>query len=112
SPGSYTYYARYLLSHSRADEARALLQRALELSPNDQYVRELLKEAQTRASELALVPLAVAEIDQPLNKAAPQTPQPNLALRLQFYREERYIEAIFACRRALDLRPDYAEAWN
>src|SRR5438105_10808239 len=112
SPGSYTYYARYLLSHSRADEARALLQRALELSPNDLYARELLKEAQTRASELTLVPLAGAEIDQPVNKAAPQTPQFYLALSLQFYREERYIEAIFACRRALDLRPDYAEAWN
>ena len=112
SPGSYTYYARYLLSHSRADEARALLQRALELSPNDLYARELLKEAQTRASELALVPLAGVEINQPVNKAAPRTPQFYLVLSLQFYREERYIEAIFACRRALDLRPDYAEAWS
>ncbi|TMP92270.1 MAG: tetratricopeptide repeat protein [Verrucomicrobia bacterium] len=110
SPGSYTYYARYLLSHSRADEARALLQRALELSPNDLYARELLKEAQTRASELA--PLAGVEINQPVNKPALQTPQFYLALSLQFYREERYIEAIFACRRALDLRPDYAEAWD
>ena len=110
SPGSYTYYARYLLSHSRADEARALLQSALELSPNDLYARELLKEAQTRASELA--PLAGVEINQPVNKPALQTPQFYLALSLQFYREERYIEAIFACRRALDLRPDYAEAWD
>ena len=58
------------------------------------------------------MPLAGAEIDQPVNKATPQTPQFYLALSLQFYREERYIEAIFACRRALDLRPDYAEAWN
>jgi hypothetical protein len=68
SPGSYTYYARYLLSHSRADEARALLQRALELSPNDLYARELLKQAQTRASELA--PFAGAEIrlDKPPDK--------------------------------------------
>ncbi len=60
SPGSYTYYARYLLSHSRAGEARALLQSALELSPNDLYARELLKAAQTRASEPA--PFAGAEI--------------------------------------------------
>jgi hypothetical protein len=68
SPGSYTYYARYLLSHSRAGEARALLQRALELSPNDLYARELLKQAQTRASELA--PFAGAEIrlDKPPDK--------------------------------------------
>jgi tetratricopeptide (TPR) repeat protein len=112
SPGSYTYYARFLLSHSRADEARALLQRALELSPNDLYARELLKEAQTRASELAVGAFARAEINQPLSKQALQTPEFYLALSLQFYREERYIEAIFACRRALDLRPDYAEAWD
>ena len=44
-PDSSIYYARYLLSHSRRDEARALLQRALELSPNDLYARELLKKA-------------------------------------------------------------------
>src|SRR5437879_10673304 len=33
SPDSYTYYARYLLSHSRAEDARAFLSSALELSP-------------------------------------------------------------------------------
>jgi tetratricopeptide (TPR) repeat protein len=45
SPDSYIYYARYLLSHSRADEARALLRRALELSPTDLTAHELLKQA-------------------------------------------------------------------
>jgi tetratricopeptide (TPR) repeat protein len=45
SPDSYTYYARYLLSNSRADEARVLLHRALELSPTDLTARELLKQA-------------------------------------------------------------------
>jgi tetratricopeptide (TPR) repeat protein len=28
------------------------------------------------------------------------------------YGEEHYIESIFACRLALDLRPGYAEAWS
>ena len=45
SPDSYTYYARYLLSHSRGDEARAFLRSALELSPTDLTARELLKQA-------------------------------------------------------------------
>ena len=44
-PDSYTYYARYLLSNSRADEARALLHSALELSPTDLTACELLKQA-------------------------------------------------------------------
>ena len=35
-----------------------------------------------------------------------------LALSLQRYGEERYAESIAACRAALELWPDYAEAWN
>jgi tetratricopeptide (TPR) repeat protein len=44
-PDSSIFYARYLLQRSRADEARALLRRALELSPTDLTARELLKQA-------------------------------------------------------------------
>jgi len=51
SPDSYISYARYLLAHSRADEARALLHRALELSPADLIARALLSEAQTRDAQ-------------------------------------------------------------
>src|SRR5205807_7358685 len=59
SPDSYTYYARYLLSHSRADEAREFLQSALELSPSDLTARDLLTrveqtQAETPESYLAL----------------------------------------------------------
>jgi tetratricopeptide (TPR) repeat protein len=43
SPDSYTYYARYLLAHSRPDEARAFLNSALELSPTDLTGRDLLE---------------------------------------------------------------------
>jgi protein O-mannosyl-transferase len=96
SPDSYTYYARYLLSHSRADDARTFLQSALELSPIDVMARDLL--AQTDG--------------QPTNQAAPQTPEYYLDLSLRFYGEARYAESIVASRRALDLRPGYAEAWN
>ena len=96
SPDSYTYYARYLLSHSRAEEARAFLQSALELSPTDLTARDLLAQANAQA------------VDQPTI----QTPEYYLALSLQFYGEERFVESIVACRRALDLRPGYAEAWN
>src|SRR5437660_7577861 len=96
SPDSYTYYARYLLSHSRAGEARAFLQSARELSPTDLTARDLLARANSQAA----------------SQPAPQTPEFYLALSLQFYREERYVESIVTSRRALDLRPNYAEAWN
>src|SRR5438132_12351820 len=93
-PDSYTYYARYLLSHSRAQEARAFLQSALELSPIDLTARDLLARANAT------------------NQSETQTPEYYLDLSLQFYREERYVESIVTSRRALDLRPNYAEAWN
>ena len=95
-PDSYTYYARYLLSHSRAEEARAFLRSALELSPIDLTARELLAQAEGQAP----------------NAPRTQTPESYLNLSLQRYREERYVESIAACRAALELRPNYAEAWN
>src|SRR5947209_14449300 len=50
SPDSYTYYARYLISHSRAEEARVFLRSALELSPTDLTARELM--AQTHGAAI------------------------------------------------------------
>ena len=96
SPDSYTYYARYLLSHSRAEEARSFLRSALELSSTDLTARELM--AQTDAQAPA--------------HSAGETPESYLALSLQYYRDARYAEAIAACRAALTLRANYAEAWN
>jgi tetratricopeptide (TPR) repeat protein len=96
SPDSYTYYARYLLSHSRPQEADAFLRSALELSPSDVTARQLLAQADGHAG----------------NQPETQTAESYLALSLERYREERYVEAIAACRTALELRPNYAEAWN
>jgi len=96
SPDSYTYYARYLLSHSRGEEARGFLHSALELSSTNLTARELLAQAERHTS----------------NQPATQTAESYLALSLQHYGEERYPEAIAACRAALELRPNYAEAWN
>lgn len=96
SPDSYTYYARYLLSHGRGDEARVFLKNALELSSTDVTARDLL--AQTNRQETS--------------ESFAQTPEYYVDLSLQLYRQERYAEAIAACRTAVKLRPDYAEAWN
>jgi tetratricopeptide (TPR) repeat protein len=96
TPDSYTYYARYLLSHSRAEEARGFLRSALGLSSTDLTARQLLAQAEGQSS----------------NQSARQTAESYLALSLKRYLEEQYAESIAACRAALELRPDYAEAWN
>jgi len=44
-------------------------------------------------------------------KSAP-TPENYLSLSLQLHRNQRYEDSITACRAALKLRPDYAEAFN
>jgi Flp pilus assembly protein TadD len=89
SPDGYTYYARFMIDHSRPDQARALLERAVTLSPSDALARDLLARVQS-----------------------PPTPESLLALSLRHYREKRYADCIAASRAALALRPDYAEAWN
>jgi tetratricopeptide (TPR) repeat protein len=96
NPDSYTYYARYLISHSRAEEALVLLHTALELSPTDLTARDLVAQVDGQAS----------------NRPALETPEYYLGLSLQRYREERYAESITASRAALKLRRNYAEAWN
>jgi tetratricopeptide (TPR) repeat protein len=87
-PDSYTYYARFLLEHSRPNEARVLLDRALKLSPSDVFARNLL-----------------AQVDR-------QSAESYVASSLRYYEQGQYEQSIAASRNALSLRPNYAEAWN
>jgi Flp pilus assembly protein TadD len=89
SPDSYTFYARYLLAHSRSQEADTLIRSALLLSPTDVTARGLFAQLNQR-----------------------QTPEQYLALSLQRYEEGRYLESIAAAQIALEIRPDYPEAFN
>jgi tetratricopeptide (TPR) repeat protein len=97
NPDSYIYYARYLLSRARVPEARPLLRKALQLSPEDITARELFAQANAGA------------VSKPV---AAETPEAYLNLSLRLYNDGHFVEAIDACRKALALRPGYAEAWN
>lgn len=89
SPDSYTFYGRYLLAHSRPQEADMLIRSALSLSPTDMTARDLLAQLNQR-----------------------QTPEQYLALSRQRYDEGRFRESIAAAENALRLKRDYAEAFN
>jgi tetratricopeptide (TPR) repeat protein len=87
-PDSYVYYARYLLAHSRDDEARPLLHRALELSPSDLTARGLLQETGTGA-------------------AATHTKEGDALLH-----EMKFREAIAQYEAALEIAPQFVPALN
>jgi len=93
SPDSHTYYAAWLLKHSRPAEALRLATPAVELAPADIMARDLLLEARMAA-------------DRPATAAF------YLGQSLEYYQAERYEESIAACKTALSLRANYAEAWN
>ena len=88
SPDSYTSYARYLLGHARADEARALLRRALELNPANPAARELMKGAEAR-------------------DAQKETLAGDALLR-----QAKFGEAIAQYETVLEIEPDFVSALN
>jgi protein O-mannosyl-transferase len=93
SPDSHTYYAAWLLKHSRPLEALRLAMRAIELAPADIRARDIFLEITAAAKHPAT---AAFYLDQ----------------SLEYYQAERYGDSIAASKLALSLRANYAEAWN
>jgi len=93
SPDSHTYYAVWLLKHSRPGEALRLATRAVELAPADIMARDLLLEAKAAANR-------------------PPTAEFYLEQSLEYYQIERYEDSIDSCKAALSLKANYADAWN
>lgn len=91
NPVSYYFYAKWLASIGRVDEAAAQARTALELSPAHVEARELL---------------------QSLAAPGPVTPEQWLERSLRQHQAGLYAESMASSRDALKLRPDYAEAFN
>jgi tetratricopeptide (TPR) repeat protein len=87
---SHRYYAGWLSGAARPADALAHARIARELNPAD----------------LDVIPIEqrVAKVDG--------TPEYHLARSLAEYQMGRYRESIASARRAIALRPEYAEAWN
>jgi len=100
NPITYTFFARWLKSVGRTEEARLFAERAVELSPADADARALVNDL--TAARPAGMPGA----------AAPNTPEGWLTLSLEQYQARRFEDCIRSSERALQLRPSYAEAFN
>src|SRR5438105_11338482 len=80
SPDSYTFYARYLLSHSQTQHAETLIRSALALSPNESMARGLLQQVERQRT----------------NATEMQTPEDYINDSLELYHAERIEQAIAA----------------
>ena len=87
---SHRHYAAWLLSARRVPDALAHARLSLELNPADQAA--------------APIAAAAARVDN--------TAEYHLARSLAEFQMRRYRECIASARRALEIRPEYAEAWN
>jgi tetratricopeptide (TPR) repeat protein len=100
NPVSYTFFARWLKSIGRTEEARLFAQRAVELSPADADAQALVRDlTATRPAGMPTAP-------------APDTPEGWLTLSLAQYEAGRFEDCIRSSEHALQLRPSSAEAFN
>ncbi len=132
-PAAHSFYARWLLERGRSPEAVQHLQRAIGLSPADMDARYQLLGAYAKAGQtvelkalasetLALVPgdpqvsrylnaRGEVAVSQPAEGGV-ETAGDLLDRSMRLYQAGDFQGCIDTARRALDLRPDYAEAYN
>jgi tetratricopeptide (TPR) repeat protein len=133
----YFYYGRWLASQGRTNECIQAEKTAIQLNPALVEARHVLMQAYLEQAQAAALrelakdtlqlapndPATLAYLARSENQAAwtanaeqvaesQPTPEAYLALSLLYYRGGRYQDCIKAARRALQLRPNYAEAYN
>jgi len=103
-PDCHYFYAKWLFDRNRLSEAEYHVKEALRLSPGHGHSIWLtgLMDASTES---------LLEQAERVAKESP-TPENYLNLSLQLYRNNDFEGCIRACQKALELRPDYADAWN
>ncbi len=136
-PTPYYHYAKFLNSRSHTAEAINLLKRSLEIMPGYIYSRSLLcsiyqntkqwdKLGELAQKTLEIVPgdaeatrflvasrLRKSETDMQEDEIlkAP-TAEKYLDLSLTYYNQNEFEKCIIACEKALQIKPNFAEAYN
>jgi tetratricopeptide (TPR) repeat protein len=118
----HAYYGRWLKDHGRTTEAIAQLKIAIALNPQRLFQRDeligayMLSGDVDAAHEAAQQTLAIAPDDLAARQALVHPNLPTAVFwinrSLLQYRQGQYEQAIDSARRALQLDPNSAEAWN
>ncbi len=111
TPEFYMYYSKLLLKKNRIPEAKILTNKGLQLSPEHAQLLEQKKQLeaiQTNGEDFAAFEIRKALA---LVKSNP-THETYLNLSLLYHNNKQYPECITACQKALELKPDYALAYN
>lgn len=111
TPEFYMYYSKFLVKKSRISEAKQLTDKGLKLSPKHAQLLEHKNELdamQSNGEDFAAFEIRKA---QNIVKSNPNH-ETYLNLSLLYHNNKQYEECIAACQKALQIKPDYALAYN
>ncbi|MFO7789777.1 MAG: tetratricopeptide repeat protein [Bacteroidales bacterium] len=93
----------YLMNNDKA-KLNALIEETLTIAPNDTYTAQISDKAESMG-QTKLERMEIKSEENP-------TPENFLDLSLVYYQDGMYDDCIEACYKALEIRPDYAPAYN
>jgi len=134
----YAYYARWLKNVGRVNDAVPMAEKALQINPYSVMSLDILlasynqlgnwdKLQQVAQQKLSVLPddapakaflnaaknhAPLVEIGPPATATSKPTAADYLNQSLAYYNQHDYVKSIEACRQALKLKPDYADAYS
>lgn len=111
NPQMYHFYGKFLSDNQRLKESSNILQKGLDLSPNHSEILALKAEVDLKLKN----PKAYEELKKTEAETMVEnnpTAENYLNLSLQHYNAGEYQKCIDACLKSLELKPDYALAYN
>jgi len=124
---SYLHYGRWLKDKGKFAESQAQLETALRVNPLSFNARDLLSQVYDAEGKHEAVDKLLAETvklafsddiaqrymaERARRQKQNATPESLVNLAAQYCQHGRYPDCLSAAKKALELRPDYAEAYN
>lgn len=105
NPEPYYFYGEWLMRHERVTEGLANLRAGHAISPGHSEINNLLAAWEGHTYIVGLQGALEAADANP-------TPENLVALSLEWYKAEEYLQCVLAAEKAVELKPDYNQGWN